>query len=362
MTDWTSKFSRRGAALKPSAIRQTAKYAAQPGVISFASGSPNPDLFPYDALNAAMTGLMADPKRRGEALQYGSSEGYKPLRELIAERARRDGARVAADNIVITNGSQQTLEFMAKLLVEPGDLVAVTSPTYLGAMQAFDLFQPNYADVTLNDDGVNLAALERAFAAGARFFYLTPDFGNPSGVTLPVEQRRAILKLARKHQTPIFEDQAYEHLWFGAEKLPSMLALDSEDGDPSLVIHAGTFSKSLAPGVRVGWIVAPKPMAEKLALMRQASDLQGASLNQMIVHDAAVAILDDHIVELTENIFAKHEFLHALTRICRRKQFRQITARKLRVRIDQRYPLTEAAQAHRDLEARKTTGSSVLLP
>ena len=287
MTTWQAKFSRRGADLRPSAIRQTAVHAAEPGMISFASGSPNPDLFPQTTAIRAVSAIINDSGLRKQALQYGASEGYAPLRELIAERARGEGCTVTAAHTLIVNGSQQALEFIGKLMLDKGDRVIVTDPTYLGALQAFNLFEPVYAGVTCDSSGLDLAALEREFARGAKFFYLMPDAGNPSGVTLSLEQRRHILALARRYQIPIVEDQAYAELWLGAGKLPTMLALDSAEGEPELVIHAGTFSKSIAPGLRVGWIIAPKPVLEKLVFVKQASDLQGSLLNHMIVHAIA---------------------------------------------------------------------------
>jgi 2-aminoadipate transaminase len=274
---------------------------AEPGVISFASGSPNPALFPYDTIARVTAEIMADPARRGPALQYGGSEGYLPLRELIVDHLGRTGARVAVENVVITNGSQQALEFVAKLLIDPGDRIVVTNPTYLGAFQAFNLFEPVYAGVPIDQSGVDLAALEQEFRRGAKLMYLMPDFGNPSGVTLPLEQRTAILDLSRRYGVPILEDQAYEQLRFTDERLPSMLALDAERGADGTVIYAGTFSKTLVPGLRVGWLVAPRPVAEKLVFVKQASDLQTGSLNQMIVHGVAQAIFDQHVPVLRES-------------------------------------------------------------
>lgn len=322
MTDWSSRLAKRGLRLKPSAIRQTAKFAAEPGVISFASGSPNPGLFPYEVMARVTAEIMADPARRAQALQYGGSEGYLPLRELIVEHLGEAGARTAVDNVVITNGSQQGLEFVAKLLIDPGDRIVVTNPTYLGALQAFDLFEPVYAGVPLDQSGIDLDALEREFRAGAKFMYLMPDFGNPSGVTLPLEQRLAILDLSRRHGVPILEDQAYEQLRFTDERLPSMLALDAERGDEGTVIYAGTFSKTLVPGLRVGWLVAPRPLAEKLVFIKQASDLQTGSLNQMIVHGVARAIFDEQVPMLRDAYRSRKD---AVLRALRRHMPQSVT-------------------------------------
>lgn len=262
-------------------------------MISFAGGSPNPALFPYDAVARAVAEIMADPGLGGQALQYGASEGYRPLRGFIVRHLADRGAAIDIENVLIVNGSQQALEFVAKLYIEPNDRVIVSNPTYLGALQAFSLFEPRIVGVPANDAGIDLEALERAFARGAKFFYLMPDFGNPTGATLPLHDREAILALSRKYGIPVVEDQAYDQLRMSGEPLPSMLALaqprSGQAAEPG-VIYAGTFSKSLAPGLRVGWIVAPREVVGKLAAIKQASDLHSATLNQMIVHRVATTL------------------------------------------------------------------------
>lgn len=240
--DWQASLARRARALKPSAIREVSRYAREPGVISFASGSPNPVLFPHDAVQQVMARIMADSALREQALQYGASDGYSPLRQLIATRLG-----CAAERVLVTNGSQQALEFLGTLLIDPGDRIIVTEPTYLGALQAFSLSEPEYVGVRCDGDGLDLAALERAFVRGAKFMYVMPDFGNPSGVTLSEAERRRILELSRQHGVAVVEDQAYDQLRLSGEAQPTLLSLDPEG-----VIHAGTFSKSLAPGLRVG--------------------------------------------------------------------------------------------------------------
>lgn len=276
---WQAKLAKRARALKPSAIREVSRYAAEPGVISFASGSPNPAFFPHEAVQRALAALVADPALRGTALQYGPSEGYSPLRQLIA-----DSMGCAPECILITNGSQQGLSLVGSLLIEPGDQVIVTEPTYLGALQAFSLGEPAYAGVPIDGGGLDTAALDRAFACGAKFMYVMPDFGNPTGMVLPEVQRRRILALAREHSVPVVEDQAYDQLRLSGSALPTLFSMD-----PGCVIYAGTFSKSLAPGLRVGWLAAAPEVIETLVLLKQASDLHVAMLNQMLVHQVVSA-------------------------------------------------------------------------
>lgn len=282
--DWQASLARRARALKPSAIREVSRYAREPGVISFASGSPNPALFPHDAVQQSMARIMADPAVLEQALQYGASEGYAPLRQLIAARLG-----CAAECVLVTNGSQQALEFLGTLLIDPGDRIIVTEPTYLGALQAFSLSEPEYVGVRCDGDGLDLAALEHAFARGAKFMYVMPDFGNPSGITLSEAERRRILELSRRHGVAVVEDQAYDQLRLSGEAQPTLLSLD-----PESVIHAGTFSKSLAPGLRVGWLVAPAEALGKLVSIKQASDLHVSVLNQVLVHEVVGSLAAGH--------------------------------------------------------------------
>jgi DNA-binding transcriptional MocR family regulator len=282
--DWQGSLAWRARALKPSAIRAVSRYAQEPGVISFASGSPNPAFFPQDAIQQAMARIMSNQVLREQALQYGASEGYAPLRRLIAERLGR-----GADEILITNGSQQGLSFLGMLLIDPGNRIIVTEPTYLGALQAFSLSEPRYVGVPAEGDGLDMGALERAFAGGAKFMYVMPDFGNPSGMTLPLPQRRRILVLAREHGIPVVEDQAYDQLRLSGESLPTLLSLD-----PEVVIHAGTFSKSLAPGLRVGWLAARPEVIDKLVSIKQATDLHVGVLNQVLVHEVVTTLPAGH--------------------------------------------------------------------
>ena len=272
---WQAALAGRARAIKPSAIREISRHARDPAVISFASGSPNPAFFPQESVRQALANIFADPAQSEIALQYGASEGYPPLRALIAERLG-----CTPDGVLITNGSQQGLSLIGALFIEPGDRVIVTEPTYLGALQAFGLNEPAYVGVPATERGLDGPALERAFAGGAKFMYVMPDFGNPTGLVLPLEQRRRILALARAHGVPIVEDQAYAQLRLSGEALPSLFALDQR-----CVIQAGTFSKSLSPGLRVGWLAGSPDIIRTLLPLKQASDLHVANLNQMVVHE-----------------------------------------------------------------------------
>jgi len=295
--DWTASLARRVRALKPSAIREVSRYAQEPGYISFASGSPNPLLFPQEAVQQALTRIMAVAALREQALQYGASDGYAPLRQWIADHLGQPSG-----TILITNGSQQGLELLGTLLIEPGDRVIVTEPTYLGALQAFNLSEPSYVGVHAGADGLDQEALERAFAGGAKFMYVMPDFGNPSGVTLPEAQRHRIISLSRQYGIPIVEDQAYEQLRLSGPVQPTLLSLA-----PDCVICAGTFSKSLAPGLRVGWLAAPAEVIATLVLVKQASDLHVSVLNQMLVHEVLRTLPKHHADALRDSYRAQRD-------------------------------------------------------
>ncbi len=303
--DWTKAFAPRALKLTASEIRELLKLINQPDIISFAGGIPDPALFPHAVLAETFHEILSNPETRGAALQYSVSEGYQPLREWLAQTyLPKVGIATHADNILITNGSQQGLEFLAKLFIGTGDRIIVTNPSYLGALQAFSLYEPTFVTVPVQGEGVDLAALETEMAKGAKFFYLTPDFGNPCGVTVPLDQRRAMLELAYRYGVPVIEDSAYDQLRYDGEPVPPLLALDnervnqprplSEATAQGQVIYTGTFSKSIVPALRIGWVVAPQPVLQKLVLMKQASDLHTPTLNQMAMFKVADKIIFDH--------------------------------------------------------------------
>jgi len=283
MTD-AFPYASRMSGMRASEIRELLKLLDRPEVISFAGGIPDPALFPAEAARAAYAEALADPKA---ALQYGVSEGYGPLREWIAAQMTRDGVPAAPENILVTAGSQQGLDFLAKALLSPGDTVLSEYPTYLGALQAFRAYEPRYD--RLRFDGGNrtpASYLGRAARAGGavKALYLVPDFANPTGLSLGLQARRAALALAEELGAVVVEDAAYRALRFSGAALPSLQALDAEARgglDASRVVCLGSFSKTVAPGMRVGWVCGPRALIARLTLINQASALHVSTINQI---------------------------------------------------------------------------------
>lgn len=292
--DLSHAFASRTSSMRSSEIRDFLKLVGQPGVISFAGGLPDPALFPADTLQQATTGIMADPARRNLALQYGPTEGYGPLREWIAGYMTRLGVPCTVDNILITSGSQQGIDLLGKIFIDPGDTVLTAQPSYLGALQSLAVYEPTWATIDLPTGGITGNRLPD-------LAYLVPDFANPSGETVPVEQRQAVLDTIHRFDIPLIEDAAYHALRFEGEAVPPIQALDvARTGsiDRSRVIFAGTFSKTIAPGLRTGWICAAQPVIRKLVLARQASDLHGSVLDQMLVHAVASTSYDQQVAAI----------------------------------------------------------------
>lgn len=296
MIDWTSHYAERAKRMTASEIRELLKLLDQPDIISFAGGIPDPGLFPTAEIADAFGRVLNDPARAKIALQYAVSEGYKPLREWIASYMAKLGAPCGADNIVITNGSQQALDFLGKLFITPGEPMLVAWPTYLGALQAFSCYEPTY-DVLPGPDN-NRTVESYAKGAGApRLGYCMPEFQNPTGTSLTLQERLQMLDTADALDLPLIEDAAYEKLRYDGERLPSLLALDiARKGgiENSRVIYSGTFSKSIVPALRIGWIVAAQPVIQKLVIVKQASDLHASTLNQIVMHEVASKIIEEH--------------------------------------------------------------------
>lgn len=284
------RLASRMEGVQASEIRELLKIADAPGVISFGGGIPDPALFPREEMGEALSTILSDPARGGRALQYSVSEGDPDLRDWIAARMTAEGAPCTRDNILITAGAQQGLDFLGRLLIDRGDAVLTEWPTYLGALQAFAPNGPRY--LPLGGDNWTADGLANGGTGRAAFAYVVPDFANPTGDTMYDSARARLLALARMHDFPVIEDSPYRALRFEGQGHLTLLArdiLDTGHIDNSRVIHLGSFSKILSPGLRVGWVCAARSVIERLVLMKQASDLNAPRLNQM----AALALADD---------------------------------------------------------------------
>lgn len=294
--DWAERFSARMDRVHASEIRELLKLLDQPDILSFAGGIPDPDLFPAERIQADYEAVLTDPVLAKQALQYSVSEGYLPLREWIAERMTRDGMPCEPHNIMLTAGSQQALDLIGKLFISPGDTVVVARPTYLGALQAFNGYQPSYRDLP----EAALRGGEADLPHGA-LGYFVPDFANPTGVSLTLAEREALLDLAAALDMTLVEDAAYRELRFAGEPTPTLLSLDIKRCggiDNARTMFLGTLSKTLSPALRIGWVCGPKPVIEKLVLLKQGADLHVSTINQMVAHRAVSEGYDQHLHRL----------------------------------------------------------------
>ena len=268
-------LARRMSRVKTSAVREILKVAERPEVLSFAGGLPAPELFPVEALARAHAEVFAEEGRA--ALQYSTTEGYGPLREWVSAHLGKRGVRVAPDQVLMTCGSQQGIDLVAKVLLDAGDVVLVENPSYLAALQAFGSYEASLVPVDSDDQGMRVESLERLIVEHRpKLLYIVTDFHNPKGTRLSLERRHALVKLAQKHRLLVLEDNPYGELRFRGEALPSLAALDEE----GVVIHLGTFSKTLAPGMRIGWAVGPRELVRSFTVAKQAADLHTATLSQ----------------------------------------------------------------------------------
>jgi len=293
-------FATRANRMKASEIRELLKLLDQPDIISFAGGIPDPDLFPktafQDAFAEALNGPMA-----AQGLQYSTSEGHKPLRVWIAAQMQAIGIPATPDNILITSGSQQALDYLGKLFLSPGDTALVGWPTYLGALGAFNAYEPRYdkLDPLSNRSGADYIAAAKEAGGAAKFAYLSVDFANPTGATVSRAARERVIDLAEEMDIAVIEDAAYQSLRFDGDAIPPILALEAErrngDLEACRTIYCGSFSKTLSPGLRVGWVCAAMPVISQLVLMKQAADLHSATLNQIAVATVAEQHFDSHI-------------------------------------------------------------------
>lgn len=284
---WT--LSQRAQKLTSSAIREILKVTERPEVISFAGGLPSPDTFPIERLRAhADEVLRAMPT---QALQYGPTEGYMALREWIAKRHSTGSHKIDPLDVLVTTGSQQALDLLGKVLIDVDSRVLVETPTYLGALQAFSLSEPKFVSVPSDDQGLNPSALTPQLLNGARFLYCLPNFQNPTGRRLPLARREALMKIAREAGVLVVEDDPYGALSYSGDQLPTLHSMS-----PGKVVYLGSFSKVLAPGLRVGYLIAPQALHRKLVQAKQAADLHTPSLTQRVVHETVKdGFLDDHI-------------------------------------------------------------------
>ena len=272
------ELARRMAGVQASAIREILKVTERPDVLSFAGGLPAPEAFPAEALARAHAEVLANDA--GHALQYGATEGYRPLRAFVAERMTRRGLPAAAENVMITAGSQQGIDLVAKAFVDPGDRVLVEAPSYLAALQTFSTYEAQFEAVETDDEGMRVEALERVLRERrARLIYLVPNFQNPRGTTLPLGRRIRIAELAAEHGVTVLEDDPYAELRYRGEPLPPIAGLSAQ----AHVIHLGTFSKTLAPGLRLGYLVADARTLPSLVIAKQAVDLHTGTLAQRAV-------------------------------------------------------------------------------
>jgi len=276
------QFAQRLQNVETSAIRELFKLLGKPGIISFAGGFPDPALFDVQGIAQASQAVLAN--HPGPVLQYGATEGYQPLREGISAFMANKGASVAPDGLIVTTGSQQALDLIGKTMISPGDKVIVEAPTFLATIQCFRLYGAHIIGAPIDANGVDVDKLEALIAAHKpKLVYLIPTFGNPSGATLSLERRKRILEIAVRTQTLVVEDDPYGELYFDAPPPPSMLALSiGVPGSRDWLAHAGSFSKILSPGLRVGWLVAPPELLAKATMCKQFSDAHTSNLTQAI--------------------------------------------------------------------------------
>lgn len=299
-TPWDHRYAQRTQRMKSSTIRELLKLTEDPEVISFAGGLPAPDVFPVEEFSAACGHVLKE--WGAQALQYGSTEGYLPLREMIARHTARYGISVAAENILITSGSQQALDLLGKVFINRGDRILVEEPTYLGALQAWSAYGAEYVTVPMDENGMITDALDNALRSGVKFIYVLPNFQNPTGVTLSMRRRQELIEIADRYGVPIIEDDPYGQLRYEGENLPSIVTMDNEfrrNGGNEYrgnVIYLSTFSKTLAPGLRLAWVIAPAQVIRKLVQAKQGADLHTATFNQIVAYEVARGgFIDRHI-------------------------------------------------------------------
>ncbi|WP_412065054.1 PLP-dependent aminotransferase family protein [Rhizobium sp. SYY.PMSO] len=302
MLNWENIFATRSSRMRASEIRELLKLLERPDIISFAGGIPDPALFPDAEFKQAYADIFSGPTVNA-ALQYSVSEGYKPLREWLVGQMGALGIPCELENVFIVSGSQQGLDYLGKLFLSPRDTALVTAPTYLGALQAFNAYEPTYDQLTPNGNRTPDSYTAAATKAGGRvkFAYLSADFANPTGETVDLAGREKLLDLAEELDIAVIEDAAYQSLRYNGEAIAPILALEiARKGsiNDTRTIYCGSFSKTLAPGLRVGFVVANAPVIRKLVLMKQAADLHSSTINQIAIHQVAERGFDAQVAKV----------------------------------------------------------------
>ncbi len=302
-------YATRASRMKASEIRELLKLLGEPGIISFAGGIPDPNLFPAEAFAEAFQNALG-PDQQAQALQYSVSEGYAPLRHWLIGYMRGIGVECDIDNILITSGSQQALDYLGKLFLSPGDTALVGWPTYLGALNAFDAYEPRFDQLSVNGNRGAAEYREAADGSPIKFAYLSADFANPTGETVDLRGREALLDLAEELDCAVIEDGAYQALRYDGDPIPPIMALEqARKGsiEACRTIYCGSYSKTLSPGLRVGWVVAAKPVISQLVLLKQASDLHSSTINQMAVYQVARDCFESHVPMLCRTYAARRD-------------------------------------------------------
>ena len=299
-TTWDHRFAARTAGIKSSFIRELLKVTNQSDVISFGGGFPAAELFPIERTRAACDKVLKE--NGSKALQYAATEGYTPLRDWIVEFTAKQGVQVSRENVLVTSGSQQALDLIGRVFINRGDHILTESPTYLGAIQAWNAYGAVYETIETDNDGLQIDQLEKVIGHNIKFQYVLPNFQNPMGVSLSLERRKRLVEIANQSSVPLIEDDPYGALLFEGERLPSVAQLDAEYNDchsgtmSGSVIYTSTFSKILAPGLRIGWVIAPDDVIKKMVQAKQGSDLQGSTFDQYVAYELAQGDwLDEHI-------------------------------------------------------------------
>ncbi len=319
MSRWNEIYATRTGRMAASEIRELLKVLDRPDIVSLAGGIPDPALFPMELFNEAYADVLSGDEAQS-SLQYSVSEGYRPLREWIVGRMKAQGVDCDIDNVFITSGSQQALDYLGKLFLSPRDTALVTWPTYMGALQAFNAYEPTYDQLSLGGNRSPESFVKAARDAGGavKFAYTCSDFANPTGETLTIADRERLLDLAESLDIAVIEDAAYQALRFDGEDVPSVLALDvarTGEIDATRTIFCGSFSKTLSPGLRVGWVCANKEVIRRLVLAKQAADLHSPTINQMAIARVAATGFDEQVAKIRKVYGARRDaMLRALER------------------------------------------------